>query len=119
MLIFTSFFVGVPYFGKMAWPHFLDFWEKHELSYTTVFLGVNIALHNIIHLGANLVYYFFYHYEFAVIERYKNNDNPWPWNEDPEAWRVLCRKSIILLLFNSNVIPFFVYIGLAKFNLLE
>ena len=109
----------MPYFGKMAWPHFLDFWERHELSYTTVFLGVNIALHNIIHLGANAVYYIFYHYEFAVIERYKNNDNPWPWNEDPEAWRVLCRKSIVLLLFNSNVIPFFVYMGLAKFNLLE
>jgi hypothetical protein len=25
-LIFTSFFIGVPYFGKMAWPYFLELW---------------------------------------------------------------------------------------------
>ena len=73
-IIFVGFFTGVPYFGRMLWPLFLDFWKENELSYTTVFLAVNISLHNIIHLGANSIYYIFYHYEFPFIERYKNND---------------------------------------------
>merc|ERR1719218_237306 len=67
----------------------------------------------------NLLFWFFYHFEFPFIERYKNNDEPWPWKEDPEGWRILVKKSILVLLFNSNVIPWFVYYSLDKVGLLE
>jgi len=116
---FFGFFIGVPYFGKMLWPHLLDYWEKNNLSYTVVFLAVNISLHNLIHFGANAIYYVFYHYEFEFIERYKSNENPWPWNENPEKWRSLCYKSIAVLIFNSNVMPVFIYMALSHFGLLE
>ena len=41
------------------------------------------------------------------------------WLEDPEAWRVLSRKSILVLLFNSNVLPPLVYLLLDHFEALE
>lgn len=118
-LIFVGFFTGVPYFGRIAWPHLLDFWKDKELTYTTIFLVINIGLHNFIHLGANAVYYIFYHFEFPFIERYKSNDLPWPWNEDRERWNSLWKKSVLLLLFNSNVIPVFIYMFLSSQGLLE
>lgn len=77
------------------------------------------CLHNLIHLGCNLVYWLFYHFQFPFIERYKSNDLPWPWEEDPRGWPALARKSIAILLFNANVLPVTVYLVLDHFNLLE
>ena len=44
------------------------------MGYTAFMLIVVIALHNGVHLVANLVYWFFYHFEIPFIERYKSND---------------------------------------------
>lgn len=82
-------------------------------------LIVGTTLHNVIHLGANLIYWVFYHFEFPFIERYKSNDLPWPWYDDPERWRVLVRKSIAVLLFNANVLPTAVYLLLDKLQILD
>lgn len=72
-----------------------------------------------IHLGANLVYYVFYHYEFSFIERYKSNDLQWPWYKDPEKWRVLAKKSVAVLLFNANVLPTAIYMILDRLEILD
>ena len=73
-LISVSFFIGVPYFGRILWPYLLDFWKEKDLSYPVVFLAVILSLHNLIHFGANVIYYVFYHFEFTIIERYKSNN---------------------------------------------
>jgi len=117
--IALGFFIGVPYLGKLYWPYLLQWQDDYNLSYTWVLLTVAISLHNLVHLGGNLVYCVFYTYEFSFIERYKSNDLPWPWLEDPEGWRVLSRKSILVLLFNSNVLPPLVYLLLDHFEALE
>jgi methylsterol monooxygenase/4-alpha-methyl-delta7-sterol-4alpha-methyl oxidase len=118
-LIAVGFFTGVSHFGKIVWPQFLEFLEVRNISYTTMFLAVNIMIHNLMHLSANLIYWVFYHYEFPFIERYKNNENPWPWKEDPEGWRKLAKKAILVLIFNSNVMPVIIYQALDRFGLLE
>lgn len=78
-----------------------------------------VFLHNIIHIGGNVIYQVFYHFEIPFIERYKSNDLPWPWYEDPERWRVLVQKSIAVLLFNGNVMPAIAYLTLDYFEALE
>ena len=80
--------------------------------------GIGIGLHNLCHLIINLVLWFFYHFEFEMIERYKSNDLPWPWKEDREAWKTLCLKSIAVLCFNGNIMVILTlsameYLGIA------
>jgi len=118
-IIAISFFFGFPYIGAYIWPHLLKWQEDNQLSYTTLMLLIAISLHNVIHLGANLVYYIFYHFEIPFIERYKSNDLPWPWVEDPVKFRSLAKWSVLVLLFNSNVLPVVVYLILDHFKLLE
>lgn len=67
-------------------------------------LIVGVSLHNLCHIVMNLFYWACYHYEWQFIARYKCNDLPWPWQEDPVAWRSLCYKSIFTLFFNGNVV---------------
>ena len=86
-----------------------------------MYLIVGVGLHNGIHFIGNLVLWLFYHNEFSFVERYKCNDQPWPWYEDNAAWRTLCFKSIALLIFNSNVLVYLVtifgdYTGLMEYH---
>merc|ERR1719235_64850 len=67
----------------------------------------------------NLVYYFCYHFEFEFTERYKTNDRPWPWYENPKAWKELMWKSIALSLFNTNVCVTALFLTLDHYGLLE
>jgi sterol desaturase/sphingolipid hydroxylase (fatty acid hydroxylase superfamily) len=118
-LIVLSFFFGVPYLAKKHWPAIMNFADQKDITYNMMYLGINIALHNVIHIGANLVYWVFYRYEFQFIERYKSNEEPWPWHEDPEGWRRLVIKAIFVLLFNGNVLVLLVYLPLTKTGLME
>lgn len=102
----------MPEIGRLGWPHLLEWQSANNLSYTVVLLVCALSLHNLIHLGANLVYWVFYHFEIPFIERYKSNDLLWPWYDDPARWSVLVRKSIAVLLFNANVMVVAVYIVL-------
>ena len=85
------------------WPQLLKWQADNELGYVAVHLYIGVFMHNFCHIMMNLVYWSFYHFEWEFIARYKCNDLPWPWQEDPEAWRSLCYKSIAVLLFNGNV----------------
>lgn len=109
----------MPEIGRIGWPYILEWQAANDLSYTTVLLICALTLHNGAHLGANLVYWVFYHYEFPIIERYKSNDKLWPWYEDPERWQVLVRKSVAVLLFNANVVPVTAILLLDYFQLLD
>lgn len=62
----------------------------------------------------NSIYYIYYRYEFPWIERYKTNyEEAWPWHANPIEWRALVKKSILVFLANSNIIPILVYVPLS------
>jgi sterol desaturase/sphingolipid hydroxylase (fatty acid hydroxylase superfamily) len=37
-------------------------------------------------------------------ERYKINDNPWPWQEDKENWHKLRRRSLLITALNNFIV---------------
>lgn len=109
-MITVTFFLLIPHVGQAIWPSVLAYQEEHQKSYVWLKLLGGCGLHNAVHIIGNLVCWFFYHNEFSFIERYKCNNLPWPWYEDPAGWRSLCYKSVAVLIFNGNVmIPAVVY----------
>ena len=84
-----------------------------------MFLAVAVAIHNITHLAGNLVYWVFYHFEIPFIERYKSSDLAWPWYEDPEGFPSLARKSVAVLIFNSNVVLVSAYMLMDYLEIVE
>ena len=111
-IIAISFFFGVPELAKRYWPLFLEWEEEHKWGYFWLHCIIGVVMHNVVHLGGNLMYWFFYHNEFSFIERYKSNDLPWPWKEDPVEWHSFAFKSILVLIFNGNVmIPVGLFAG--------
>ena len=74
-LFATSFFYVVPeVLGQQLWPAVLAFKEQNNISYAQFYLIWSLLQHTIIFYGANIIYYFFYHFEFECIERYKSNE---------------------------------------------
>ena len=49
------------------------------------------------------VYGLFYWLEHPAIERYKDNQVPWPWISDPE-WKKKLKKSVLLLFINRGIV---------------
>ena len=41
-----------------------------------------------------------YYLEWPIIERYKCLEEPWPWNDDPVAWKKLYWRSLKMYAFN-------------------
>jgi len=113
----VSFFTLVPYLGRIVWPELRVWLADNDVSYFTFFLTVSLLQHNFITIVANLIYLPFYYFEFDCIERYKTNlEAEWPWLEDPEKWRDLFKKSIVMLFVNSNLIAPAVYYSLYHFG---
>ena len=61
----------------------------------------------------NSFYFFLYKNKFALIERYKATDEPWPWESNPQEWNLLFWKTVKFSFFNIFVtnpligIPFY------------
>jgi hypothetical protein len=58
--------------------------------------------------------WFIYHIEHPFFERYKINNDPWPWNKNREEWNELLWKSLKLVSINVLVI----YPVIALLNLM-
>ena len=51
-------------------------------------------------LGLNLMFGVLYYLNLPFFERYKVLEEPWPWQEDPEAFWKLVKKTAKLYFFN-------------------
>jgi hypothetical protein len=50
----------------------------------------------------NILFGLFYYLRLPLIERFKDNELPWPWEGNPGYWRQI-RRAILLNLFNHVV----------------
>jgi hypothetical protein len=51
----------------------------------------------------NFAMWIIYTLELPFFERYKVSSEPWPWYEDNAEWRILVKKSLLLVTFNNLV----------------
>ena len=67
ILIAVSFFFGIPELARRYWHLVIEWEEKNQWGYLWIHLVTGVAMHNIVHLLGNLMYWFFYHNEFSFI----------------------------------------------------
>jgi sterol desaturase/sphingolipid hydroxylase (fatty acid hydroxylase superfamily) len=101
-LIMASFitfcwFLIVPYLFKLIWPYKIE--DQGKFAF---WMG------NIIHDGVffliNFVFWVIYKIELPFFERYKTQDRPWPWKENPEKWNKQIKRTFFFLLINHYLV---------------
>ena len=61
-------------------------------------------------LFINIFYIILYKFKIPFFEKFKSNDSPWPWEENPKKFKKDIKKIIFLYLFNLVIISnFFIY----------
>ena len=60
--------------------------------------------HNISYISMAVVFAIIYSANHPFFERYKINNNPWPWNEDPVKWEILKKRSYFYIGINNALI---------------
>lgn len=82
---------------------------------------ISITVHHLFWLIViNLCFWMIYRANHPFFERFKSNEDPWPWQEDPNEWKIFLRKTLIMVAFNSLVtLPVFVlfFFHLDNYNL--
>ncbi len=63
------------------------------------------------------IYGILYSLESPFIERYKCLEEPWPWNDDPEAWKKLRFRTLCLASLNIFIISPAAYAPFHYFDL--
>ena len=101
ILATLGWFLILPKLIERIWPYKI-------LNEGVVFCLSSYFVHMASFIAFNIVMWVIYNLEWPFFERYKVLDRPWPWNEDQEKWRIMLKKTILLLFVNQVIIlPFF------------
>lgn len=68
-------------------------------SYVVLFITAFIQL-----LWINIFYFCLYHFQHPFFEKYKINNIPWPWIENPQKWKTQFPKTLKVYFFNQGVL---------------
>ena len=93
--IYSFFFI---YYGpdlvRMIWPDVLNFLSSYGIEKWHVFTFGLVLWHIFLYILLNLVYFLIYKLEHPFFEKYKVNDNPWPWKENYEEWQKMLWRTL-------------------------
>jgi sterol desaturase/sphingolipid hydroxylase (fatty acid hydroxylase superfamily) len=91
--------IYLPYAYKdMYWTSLLDLFRTREEAGGLIAVGTTLSLMILL----NILFGLFYYLRLPLIERFKDNELPWPWEGNPDYWRQI-RRAILLNLFNHIV----------------
>jgi len=97
--ITIAFFYGFP----IVFKELLSFMHLY-LTTNQEFLLLTVGLHTAIAVIANSVFYFIYVSKIPFFERYRVLTTPWPWESDPEKWKLVLKKTSKTLFINHVII---------------
>lgn len=102
------------YFGSQFFFHYYLSDNPSVFTLTSVFLN-KIELLTLIVVHSH--WFIFYYFQFPYIEQFKDNDLPWPWQEDKQKWLIQLKDTIIVNAINGLVIyPPLLYASLYFFT---
>lgn len=79
------------------WPRKID----DEGFFSAIFLYIT---HESIFIFSNIFFYIIYNLEWKFFEQFKVEDEPWPWQEDRNKWKLQLNKTIKLILLNHLIV---------------
>lgn len=94
----------MPIVGHYVWPKFLDFVEANEIHMAYAMVGLSIVWHNIVIIAINLVFLVVYKLNHPFFEKYKTNDDLWPWQENMEEWKRFRMRAAKILFLNIMIV---------------
>ena len=103
-------FTIIPNISSLVWPKKIE----NEFIFQILCGIIN-------HTGAlilcNSIVSILYLLEHPQIEKYKCNDEKWPWQEDKDKWYSLIKKSLLLVGFNNFIIaPILLFLSAMRGN---
>lgn len=78
--------------------------EENDVRQGTFYLCYGVCSTFTLVILFNGFYSLCYWFEFPFMERYKALEEPWPWNDDKEAWNKLFWRTLLLYGLNALVI---------------
>ena len=94
--------IGLPMLFKAHWEQMLSLASPFNVA-----MGSVLSVQVLITLMSNLAMLCVYKAKLAFFEQYRAEpDQPFPWEEkDPARWRSLLRRNLVLITFNTLVLP--------------
>ena len=105
----VAFYYYYPILMKVFWARMLLLMEEYQMSHSLFYLLFGFINSIIFVIMIQGFYTLCYQLELPIIERYKCLEEPWPWNEDLEAWNKLFWRSSVLYSFNVLCLNPFAY----------
>jgi sterol desaturase/sphingolipid hydroxylase (fatty acid hydroxylase superfamily) len=97
-IVFIFFFV-LPAICYKLWPTYTD---PHESR--IFFLLFDWGTHSFFYIVANIAMYFIYTKKIPFFEKDRVYNKPWPWEENPQKWKMLFKDTMITTIIAHLVI---------------
>jgi hypothetical protein len=97
------FFYYISSVGHYIWPKILNQFKLYELNIPKAMQTMTVSIFLALIISLNLCLWFIYHIEHPFFEKYKINNEPWPWNDNKTKWNKVIRKTLLLVGFNVFV----------------
>jgi len=105
-LITLTWFLIIPNLAQYIWPYKIE----NKIAFFFIF---SYVLHEVVFLLDNFVMWIIYKLELPFFERYKCDDKPWPWKENPEKWNLLLKDTAKNIFLNQFVLLPVLQMGFA------
>ncbi|CAK88518.1 unnamed protein product (macronuclear) [Paramecium tetraurelia] len=86
-------------------PHIMLFVHSYleGMEEIKIFLLVQLSTTNLSYVIGNIYMYIIYSLKLPFFERYKVDNNPWPWEKSQESWNQTKKKVLLNWILNSTI----------------
>lgn len=102
IILLIIYFSTFPGFIGSIYKHFLENnsnINKGKFTFWSIML-----VHHSVFIIYNLFLYFIYVGKFPFFEKYRVSNDAWPWEDNPQEWKILLKSTVVTLFVNQMII---------------